>query len=291
MPRTHLYADPEIYDILHDEGTRSDVTRFANIAKAVSPSLRAVKQLRWLEPASGSGRYLLACAARGNIAVGIDLSREMIAYTLERAREKKFASNVAGLAARMESFDISKAAWASGKPRAFGKAHIAFNPINSIRHLATDAAMLKHLACVREHLHRDGVYIVGLSLSAYGLETVSEDVWVGTRRGVTVTQVVQYEPPDIDARGAAARRERVISHLTISRAGAADEHRDSSYWLRTYNLAQWNAIIERSGWTIAGTFANTGKRAKPAEPGYYLFVLTPPRGAAGPAKKTTRRTP
>jgi hypothetical protein len=130
-------------------------------------------------------------------------------------------------------------------------------------------------------LHRDGVYIVGLSLSAYGLESVSEDVWIGTRRGTTVTQVVQYEPPDIDATGAAARRERVISHLTITRKGADDEHRDSSYWLRTYNLAQWTALIARSGWHIAATFANTGKRAKPSEPGYFLFAMTPPRGTSG----------
>ena len=275
--RKHLYADPEIYDILHDEGTRSDVTRFARIACAVSPALRSVKQLRWLEPASGSGRYLLACAARGDMALGIDLSREMITYTLQRAREKRYKGTIAGLAARMENFDASKAQWA-GKPRTFGKAHVAFNPINSIRHLATDAAMLKHLACVQRHLHSDGVYIVGLSLSAYGLESVSEDVWVGTRRGTTVTQVVQYEPPDIDATGAASRRERVISHLTITREGQDEEHRDSSYWLRTYNLAQWTALLARSGWNIAATFANTGKRAKPSEPGYFLFALTPPVG-------------
>lgn len=275
--RKHLYADPEIYDILHDEGTRSDITRFARIAYAVSPALRGVKQLRWLEPASGSGRYLLACAERGDVALGIDLSREMIAYTLQRAQAKGYERAVAGLVGRMESFDVANARWA-GRPRAFGAAHIAFNPINSIRHLATDAAMLKHLSCVQRHVHRDGVYIVGLSLSAYGLESVSEDVWVGTRRGTTVTQVVQYEPPDIDATGVASRRERVISHLTITRKGAEDEHRDSAYWLRTYNLAQWTALIARSGWTIAATFANTGKRAKASEPGYFLFALTPPRG-------------
>lgn len=274
MPRKHLYADPEIYDILHDEGTRSDVARFARIAKIVSPPLRSAKRLLWLEPASGSGRYLLACAARGDIALGVDLSREMIAYTLRQAQEKGVETRVAGIVGRMEAFRAADAQWA-GRSRAFSKAHVAFNPINSIRHLATDAAMLKHFACVREHLHRDGVYIVGLSLSAYGLESVSEDVWVGTRRGTTVTQVVQYEPPDPETKGSAARRERVISHLTIARKGAEDEHRDSSYWLRTYSLAQWTQLIAKAGWTIAATFANTGKRATPTEPGYYLFALTP----------------
>jgi hypothetical protein len=215
--------------------------------------------------------------------MGIDLSAAMIEYTLNRAKEKGLERGVAGLVGRMEAFEASDARWA-GKPRTFGKAHIAFNPINSIRHLATDTAMLKHLACINRHLHREGVYVVGLSLSAYGIESVSEDVWVGSRRGTTVTQVVQYEPPDGDARGQASRRERVISHLTITRKGAEDEHRDSSYWLRTYNLAQWTALLEQSGWTIAGTFANTGQRAKPTEPGYYLFALTPPRG------KTTGHT-
>jgi SAM-dependent methyltransferase len=291
MPRKHLYADPEIYDILHDEDTRADVSRFVRIARAVSPALRTVKHLRWLEPASGSGRYLLACAARGDTALGIDLSPAMIAYTLQQARTKpRIAGAVGGLVGRMEAFDAAKATWA-GPRRAFASAHIAFNPINSIRHLATDAAMLKHLACVRDHVHPQGVYIIGLSLSAYGLESVSEDVWSGTRGGVTVTQVVQYEPPDLDATGITARRERVISHLTISRAGVADEHRDSAYWLRTYNLAQWTALIARSGWSIAATFANTGKRATPSEPGYFLFVLTPRAVVAAPRRKTSPRTP
>jgi SAM-dependent methyltransferase len=285
MARQHLYADPEIYDILHADGTASDVARFARVARRVSAGLRGVKQLRWLEPASGSGRYLLACAKRGDVAVGIDFSKEMVAYTLARA-EAAGLSGVGGVVGRMETFDLGKVEWAgkqgagkngAGKPTAFGKAHVVFNPINSIRHVATDSAMLKHLDRVRACLHADGVYIVGLSLSAYGLETVSEDVWVGKRGKTTVTQVVQYEPPDEDARGAAGRRERVMSHLTIERGGV-EEHRDSSYWLRTYNLQQWLGLVEKAKWRVAGTFDNTGKIAKGSEPGYYLFVLVPTRG-------------
>ena len=285
MARQHLYADPEIYDILHADGTASDVARFARVARRVSAGLRGVKQLRWLEPASGSGRYLLACAKRGDVAVGIDLSKEMVAYTLARA-EAAGLSGVGGVVGRMETFDLGKVEWAgkqgagkngAGKPTAFGKAHVVFNPINSIRHVATDSAMLKHLDRVRACLHADGVYIVGLSLSAYGLETVSEDVWVGKRGKTTVTQVVQYEPPGEDARGAPGRRERVMSHLTIERGGV-EEHRDSSYWLRTYNLQQWLGLVEKAKWRVAGTFDNTGKIAKASEPGYYLFVLVPTRG-------------
>jgi SAM-dependent methyltransferase len=275
----HLYADPAIYDILHDEGSAADIRVFARVAGRVSPrveaSVRAKRALWWLEPASGSGRYLLACAKRGDCAVGIDLSRDMIAYGLQRAREVDFAARVGGIVGGMEAFSLRKVAWADGVKRAAckpGVFDVAFNPINSIRHLASDDAMVAHLACVGAALHADGVYIVGLSLSAYGLESASEDVWVGKRRGVSVTQVVQFEPPDANARGAWKRRERVMSHLTIT-TRAGEEHRDSAYWLRTYNLAQWRGVVAKAGWRIAGVFDNTGKACTPSEPGYYLFAL------------------
>jgi SAM-dependent methyltransferase len=275
----HLYADPAIYDILHDEGSAADIRTFARVAGLVSPAVqarvRAKQVLWWLEPASGSGRYLLACSKRGDVAVGVDLSREMIAYGLQRAREVSCAGRVGGIVGGMEAFSLRKVAWADGVKRAAckpGVFDVAFNPINSIRHLASDGAMVAHLTCVGDALHAEGVYIVGLSVSAYGLESASEDVWVGKRKGVNVTQVVQFEPPDANSRGAWKRRERVMSHLTIT-TRAGEEHRDSAYWLRTYNLSQWRSVVAQAGWRIAGVFDNTGKACEPSEPGYFLFAL------------------
>jgi hypothetical protein len=115
-----------------------------------------------------------------------------------------------------------------------------------------------------------GIYIVGLSLCAYGLEAETEDVWRGRRGRTSVVQVIQYAPPAGSA--GRARAERVVSHLTI-RSPGGERHIDSAYTLRGYNLAQWRALVEKSPFHIRSVADSDGKPAEPAEPGYYLFVL------------------
>jgi SAM-dependent methyltransferase len=259
----HLYADAEIYDILHQEDTLADARMLARILKD-----RAVRSPQtWLEPACGSGRYLRALQRLGHHAVGFDLRPEMVAYV--RALQRKNApshrsTRVRVFRAAMESFDLP-AASIDG----------ALNLINTIRHLASDAAMLAHLRRVRACLRTHGVYVVGISLAAYGIERETEDVWVARRRTTKVTQVVQFIPPDLTAKGPWSRRERVVSHLTIEQRGAPPEHRDSTYWLRTYSKSQWESLVARAGFEVASTLDNHGQPAIAHEPGYFVYVLAP----------------
>ena len=116
----------------------------------------------------------------------------------------------------------------------------AFNPINTIRHLETDAQMLQHFAEMARVLKPGGVYAVGLSLTSYAIEQPDEDLWEGTRGGCRVRQLVQYIPP-----AAGGRWERVISHLVVERGGRV-AHSDSSYRLRCYDERQWRRLIARS---------------------------------------------
>jgi SAM-dependent methyltransferase len=280
--RDHLYADPHVYDVLHDEGTLADAKLFVRLARKHVPSLRNTARnpsLTLLEPACGSGRYLHALAKLDHTAIGIDLSAPMLAYARSRARTLGIARFVKTIHAPMQRF-ASRI-----------RCDAAFNPINSIRHLGSDQAMLAHLACVQRALRHDGVYIVGLSLAAYGLESPTEDVWIAQRDGIKVTQVVQFEPPDPTARPPANRRERVISHLTIEDQPPTKReptHRDSRYWLRTFNRKQWLDILSRAGWRVLHTCSNTGEPCEAREPGYYLFVLAPqsnqsPRPPRAPA--------
>lgn len=277
----HLYGDPHVYDVLHDEDTLADTRVFVRLAKRHVPGLTAKlpRPIRFLEPACGSGRFLHALGKLGHVGVGIDLSEPMLAYARARARTLGVTKFVKTIHAPMQRFASRIVCDA------------AFNPINSIRHLGSDAAMVAHLRCVRRALREDGVYIVGLSLAAYGLESPSEDVWVGRRDGIKVTQVVQFDPPEPPAKPPANRRERVISHLTIEdspRRTPSREavHRDSRYWLRTFNRAEWLAIVARAGWRVAATYSNAGEPREAREPGYYMFVLAhnapePTRGTRG----------
>ena len=275
MARQNFYADALLYDILHAEGTSHDARVVTRLVRAWGPKVTRGTRLTLLEPACGSGRYLLALAKHGHRATGFDLSRGMIRYAKQQTVQGGHTERVRAFVGRMEEFTLPKA-W---------RAHGAFNLINSIRHLESDSAMLAHLRSVRRALLPAGVYIVGLGLCAYGLETESEDVWHGSRvvRGVRtrVTQTVQYLPaPQAGARTTrkALRAERVISHMTVT-AGhgrpAQERHIDSVYTLRSYNLAQWRSLISRAGWRIVATTDQDGLPMVPSEPGYFLWVLRP----------------
>ncbi len=263
-----LYEDAEIYDILHAPGTSKDVRGLARIENLYS---KAPRTLAWLEPACGSARYLLAAASTdiagegGRKVIGFDLASGMIDYAKARFKQT-------GVSRRASLFVGDMAEFATFvKP---GSVSLAFNLINSIRHLDTDAALASHFRDIASVLHKGGVYAVGISLSEYGLESPTEDVWQGKRGTTRVHQVVQFEPPTAPpkSRSKAARVERVFSHLTITR-GKDLSTRTATYGLRCYDLDQWRAAIDRSPLRELATCDERGTRLPPACPGYTIFVL------------------
>jgi hypothetical protein len=133
--------------------------------------------------------------------------------------------------------------------------------------------MLRHLAQVGRTLRPGGLYIVGMSLSWYGYETPSEDVWQGRAGAIRVKQIVEFIPPT--RRG--DRREWAHSHLVIRRGKRGlEEHRDSRYWLRTYSGVQWRVLIRRSGFELEATVDERGRPIDPGPLGYALYVLRKP---------------
>ena len=244
---------PLVYDTLHLPGTASEVAGLVTIAERYAP------KGPMLEPACGSGRYLRGLAGLGVRTIGFDADEGMVAFAQSRSRS--LTPTPAVFCARMESFMDSPDAPAPGSIA------MAFNPINTIRHLETDEAMIEHLAAMGRALKPRGVYVVGASLTIRELEQPSEDVWEGTRGRLRVKQVVSYLP------GVPSERfERVVSHLEITRPGGV-EHVDCIYDLRTYTLDEWQALLARAGWKIVAIVDEEGLALEHLEMGYGLFVL------------------
>jgi SAM-dependent methyltransferase len=276
-----LYADARIYDILHDTGTGkqslAEAKLLLNIARKAGAGrgVRAGGALRCYEPACGSGRVVVALARLGHDATGSDLDAGMVRYANARLR-------ALGLRTPRGPGGRAVVSAMEAAPKGIARASIdlGINPINSIRHLGSDSAMLKHLRTMRTLLAPGGVYVVGISMSMVGHEQTSEDVWKGSRDGIRVTQVVQFEPPTGTERGPWARRERVMSHLSIlhkaSGKGPArthEEHRDSTYWLRTYSLTQWLDLASRAKLRVQSVHSTDGVACEPSTLGYYWFAL------------------
>lgn len=283
--RVDFYEVPSLYDILHASGTAREVDGLERIVerfvgrgkgkrrrtahRTVRPGTahRAVPPGResvWLEPACGTGRYLRVAAGRGVRAIGFDESEAMIGYARRRME-------VLGLERHVDLFcgDMTDFATHLGT----GRIDFAFNLINTIRHLESDAAMLAHFEQMRRVLGPSGVYAVGLSLTAYGLEFPSEDVWMGARGRCRVRQVVQYEPA-AGGRGKSARAERVYSHLTVTRPRGCEEL-DSAYELRSYSRGQWMGLLGRAGFEVLGVVDEDGRDMAIGAFGYGVYVLRP----------------
>ena len=257
-----LYADAMLYDTLHSPGTAEEIDAIEHITSRHVRTKSRQKNQRWLEPACGSGRCVRT-AARGVRTTGFDLEEPMIQYANARLARAGLDHLGNAVVADMRSAVDDGAI----KPGSFDA---AFNTINSFRHLMSDRDAIAHLDQIARALKPGGIYIVGLSTCAYGLEFPTEDVWNANRGRLAITQTVQYIPPTGPAGG--ARIERVHSHLTITKPNST-EHRDSSYALRTYSLDQWLDLVARSPMGLRETTDHDGDPCDPTESGYRLYVL------------------
>jgi len=275
-----FYDDPLIYDVLHAPDARGDVQLLRRLARRLGTRPGKEPPL-WLEPACGPARQLMLAARHGVDVLGVDLSKPMIAHA-RAAFGRDRANRPPGVRGRFLRADMTDL---RGRVRT-RSVDLAFCLINSIRHLESEGAMLAHLREIGRVLRPGGIYLVGLSVSMYGLETTSEDVWEGrdARSGITVKQIVTFEPPT--RRG--DRFEQVHSHLVITRrrgvkrggAGGrkgtdktSEEHRDSRYRLFCWSRAQWEGVVARAGMEIAGFFDLDGNPIPPRELGYGVYAL------------------
>jgi SAM-dependent methyltransferase len=259
-----LYADPVLYDILYTPGTAAEVDALERVERRFSAGHSLKPKRLWLEPACGTGRYLRLAAGRGRRCLGFDIDEGQLAY----ARGRKGPPG--GPSPRFIQADMTDFARACRlKP---ASVDFAFNPVNSLRHLPTDRAMLDHFAQMAVVLRPGSVYVVGISLTDYSWLLPEEDLWEGARGRCRVSQLVNYLPPEPGTR--LGRVERVVSHLTITRPGGV-EHLDDTYDLRCFDEGQWSALVRRSALRRLGSFDTAGRPLAGRVLPYQLEVLGP----------------
>jgi SAM-dependent methyltransferase len=264
--RQGLYADPMVYDILYSPNTALEVATYEKLEALFAAAPLNPRRV-WFEPACGTGRFLRVAARRGRQVVGFDLDDGQIEYA------KKRGVITTGRQSRIHFFQADMrnflaAAAAAGHPA--GSADFALNPVNSIRHLASDREMLDHFDQMARILKPRGVYIVGLSLTDYDWLMPEEDLWESARGRCKVSQLINFLPPEPGT--GRARIETAISHLTVTRP-SGEEHYDDRYDLRTYDRRQWRNLVAKSGLRHAGSFDAWGKDLGDRTLPYQLEVL------------------
>lgn len=259
-----LYAEPVLYDILYTPGTAAEVTALEKVERHFAGGSSLKKSRLWLEPACGTGRYLRVAAGRGRRCLGFDIDARLLDYARGRKVRPVGAPSPRYFLGDMKDFSAACGLETSS-------VDFAFNPVNSLRHLSSDRAMLAHFAQMATVLKPGAVYVVGISLTDYTWLTPEEDLWESVRGGCRVSQLVNYLPPEPGTR--LGRTERVLSHLTVTH-GQDTQHWDDAYGLRCYDRRQWGKLVEKSALHTRGSFDGQGRPLEQRILPYQFEVLS-----------------
>lgn len=179
-----LYRLPEYYDIAFSWDLSRDISIFQEFFRRFVPfEVRSI-----LEPACGTGRFLVALPNYGFRVTGYDHNPEMLAFARQRidqAGVRQMASVVEG---DMRTFQSSR------------EFDAAINSINSIGYLLTDGDILAHFRNTADSLRPGGIYIIHLACAWDNLEPHQEEGWVMERDGIRVKMAWDIERQDLEAK-------------------------------------------------------------------------------------------
>ncbi len=218
------YDHPQYFDMVFRDETDIEVAFFEKAFERFATG--SVKRL--LEPGCGSGRLVVAMAARGYDVTGLDLSAPMLKYLRDRMKRRKLAGEfVLGDMTEM------------GFDRPFDAAFCTFN---TFRHLMDEDSAVKHLRSVASNLRPGGLYILGFHLIPMDADPECIERWKaghgGTKISVTL-RVIEFDRK--------RRREMLrVSIKAVKRSGEVEKIR-SEFPLRIYTPHQAKKMIASVG--------------------------------------------
>jgi SAM-dependent methyltransferase len=239
------YADPALYDLLHDDGTDDEVWLLDRLA-----GLHGVPEKSAFEPACGTGRYLEGLLRRGWRVEGQDLSPKMAAYARGRLARWKERARVGVGDMRRDG------------PKA--RVGLAFNLLSTFRHLMTERDARAHLRTAARALLPGGLFVLGLDLADYAETEADEETWTIRRGGRTWRQVQMTFP----ARRR-ERRETVLNFVT----GPDGRVTKTEHALRAYDARELKALLARSPFRVEAAYGYDGRPARLGGPERALWLL------------------
>jgi SAM-dependent methyltransferase len=220
-----LYALPLYYDVAFSWDIGPEIEWFGRLFSEHVPfEVRSI-----LEPACGSGRFLVELPKHGYRVTGYDASESMLDYARGRVEEAGVAGSVTLAEANMASARF---------PREFDA---ALNSINSLGYLLDDEDIVSHFRNTGEAIKRGGIYIVHISTAWDGRPDMDHNTWEMERDGVSVKTTWRIENEDRES-----RRSHHVCTMEI------DDHGERRVLVDRHELRLWiyeelRSQIERSG--------------------------------------------
>jgi len=227
-----LYSLPLYYDIAFTWDLEPELDVFERIFERHVPG--AVERI--LEPACGTGRFLITLPKRGYRVTGYDSSPEMVEYARRRVEEAGFTrgSGERGWGEVLEADMV----FAPIVPDAYDA---ALNSINSLGYLLTDREIVAHFRRTGSSLRPGGVYIAHLSCAHEGELPAEGETWESDRDGVRVRTVWSVFREQLSSRRSFQACEMIID----------DRGRSARLWeshvLRLWTVEDIERLAARSG--------------------------------------------
>ncbi len=217
------YNAPLYYDIIFDQDTAREAD-FLEKAFSLHAEPAAASNLRILEPACGSGRFLEELSLRGHGVTGFDVEPAMVEFSRERLKLAGHGGRV--IKQKMEKFTMP------------GEFDMAYCLVSTFKYLLNESDARSHLRDIARHLRVGGIYLLGFHLSNYDRAQQQREHWKGSRDRISVDCIIDTSQPDPHF-----RLESLQSTLKISENGRIKTMR-TAWQVRTYDAAQVRAMLQ-----------------------------------------------
>lgn len=229
-----LYCLPKYYDIAFSRDVSNEINFYISCFKKYC----SFEVKRILEPACGSGVFLLAFPRYGYRIVGYDISPEMVEYANEKIREAGLQGMAKAVVGDMANMRFSE------------KFDAAIIAINSLGYLQTDDKVLSHFKCMSELLVEGGLYIVELSCACRNVEGERrpDETWVAERDGIRIEAT--WKPYRYDT----AKKLRYVNFKMKVQDGGKVFEFEEEHVLKLWYWDDLKRLAEEGGFTIKAIY-------------------------------------
>jgi SAM-dependent methyltransferase len=230
--RESIYDYPQYYDLIFGSDCAAEL-RF--LGRCQERLLKGSRK-RLFEPACGTGRLIYRLARRGQPCDGLDLNPRAVEFCNQRLARYRLPGKV--WEGDMTDFAVER------------PYDMAFNTINSFRHLPSEAAARNHLRCMAQAVRPGGIYLLGLHLTPTECQPVADSERWSARRGHlqinTFMRPAKHEP--------SRRLERFAIDFDIFTPSRQWRISDVLE-LRSYTAKQFQSLVDSvPEWTVEQTY-------------------------------------
>jgi SAM-dependent methyltransferase len=164
-----IYDHPRYYDLVFG----ADCAAEMRFIEACGGAFLKGSKKRLFEPACGTGRLIYRLAKKGFLADGLDLNPKAVAYC--NARLEKAGMKNRAFVADMTDFSVKR------------PYDLAFNTINSFRHVLTHQGAVGHLQSMHGAIRSGGVYLLGIHLTPTEVTPTDHESWSAQRGHLSIS--------------------------------------------------------------------------------------------------------